>query len=75
MKLARNEVLEWPMRCLHHASSDGEAVGVLAAQSVGEATAQMTLNTFHMAGAVRNSARAGKHASLFCGAPGRLQQA
>lgn len=28
----------------------GEAVGVLAAQSVGEPSTQMTLNTFHMAG-------------------------
>lgn len=28
----------------------GEAVGVLAAQSVGEPSTQMTLNTFHFAG-------------------------
>ena len=28
----------------------GEAVGVIAAQSVGEPSTQMTLNTFHMAG-------------------------
>lgn len=28
----------------------GEAVGVLAAQSIGEPSTQMTLNTFHMAG-------------------------
>ena len=27
----------------------GEAVGVIAAQSVGEPSTQMTLNTFHMA--------------------------
>ena len=31
----------------------GEAVGVLAAQSVGEPSTQMTLNTFHMAGGSR----------------------
>jgi len=28
----------------------GEPVGVLAAQSVGEPSTQMTLNTFHFAG-------------------------
>src|SRR5271155_1861509 len=28
----------------------GEAVGVLAAQSIGEPSTQMTLNTFHLAG-------------------------
>eukprot|EP00208_Stichococcus_sp_RCC1054_P004326 CAMPEP_0206143018 /NCGR_PEP_ID=MMETSP1473-20131121/19032_1 /ASSEMBLY_ACC=CAM_ASM_001109 /TAXON_ID=1461547 /ORGANISM="Stichococcus sp, Strain RCC1054" /LENGTH=1731 /DNA_ID=CAMNT_0053538243 /DNA_START=203 /DNA_END=5398 /DNA_ORIENTATION=- len=32
------------------AVAPGEAVGVLAAQSVGEPSTQMTLNTFHMAG-------------------------
>jgi DNA-directed RNA polymerase I subunit RPA1 len=35
------------MRCL---MQPGEAVGVLAAQSIGEPSTQMTLNTFHMAG-------------------------
>jgi len=30
----------------------GEAVGVIAAQSMGEPSTQMTLNTFHFAGAV-----------------------
>ncbi|KAM0687678.1 hypothetical protein COBT_001079 [Conglomerata obtusa] len=30
--------------------SPGEAVGILAAQSVGEPSTQMTLNTFHLAG-------------------------
>jgi len=28
----------------------GEAVGVLAAQGIGEPSTQMTLNTFHLAG-------------------------
>lgn len=28
----------------------GEAVGLLAAQSIGEPSTQMTLNTFHFAG-------------------------
>ncbi|KAF6245033.1 hypothetical protein COO60DRAFT_1650460 [Scenedesmus sp. NREL 46B-D3] len=31
-------------------AAPGEAVGVIAAQSVGEPSTQMTLNTFHMAG-------------------------
>jgi DNA-directed RNA polymerase I subunit RPA1 len=35
------------MRCL---VAPGEAVGVVAAQSVGEPSTQMTLNTFHFAG-------------------------
>jgi len=35
------------MQCL---AEPGESVGVLAAQSVGEPSTQMTLNTFHMAG-------------------------
>ena len=35
------------MRCLVDA---GEAVGLLAAQSIGEPSTQMTLNTFHFAG-------------------------
>src|SRR3954463_4230523 len=30
--------------------SPGEAVGILAGQSVGEPSTQMTLNTFHLAG-------------------------
>jgi len=30
--------------------SPGEAVGLLAAQSIGEPSTQMTLNTFHLAG-------------------------
>merc|ERR1712238_599015 len=32
----------------------GEAVGSIAAQSVGEPSTQMTLNTFHLAGAGAN---------------------
>lgn len=31
-------------------SPSGEAIGSLAAQSIGEPTTQMTLNTFHLAG-------------------------
>ena len=42
-------VLMWRKyhQALHH---PGEAVGLLAAQSVGEPSTQMTLNTFHLAG-------------------------
>ena len=42
-------VLMWRkyQQALHH---PGEAVGLLAAQSVGEPSTQMTLNTFHLAG-------------------------
>lgn len=35
------------MKSLTH---PGEAVGAIAAQSIGEPTTQMTLNTFHFAG-------------------------
>ena len=38
------------VRFFQAALSPGEAVGVLAAQSIGEPSTQMTLNTFHMAG-------------------------
>jgi DNA-directed RNA polymerase II subunit RPB1 len=37
----------------------GEMVGALAAQSVGEPTTQLTLNTFHSAGTVKAGATAG----------------
>jgi hypothetical protein len=39
------------LKFLRALAAPGEAVGVLAAQSVGEPSTQMTLNTFHMAGA------------------------
>lgn len=38
------------MRYLTYVAPPGEAVGVIAAQSVGEPSTQMTLNTFHFAG-------------------------
>ena len=43
------QVLMWVkyMRCL---ATPGETVGSIAAQSVGEPSTQMTLNTFHLAG-------------------------
>lgn len=38
------------LRYMRSLAAPGEAVGVIAAQSVGEPSTQMTLNTFHMAG-------------------------
>jgi len=38
------------LRYLRSIVDPGEAVGVLAAQSIGEPSTQMTLNTFHLAG-------------------------
>lgn len=38
------------LKFMRSQAAAGEAVGVLAAQSVGEPSTQMTLNTFHMAG-------------------------
>lgn len=37
----------------------GEMVGALAAQSIGEPTTQLTLNTFHSAGTTKANATAG----------------
>jgi len=37
----------------------GEMVGALAAQSIGEPTTQLTLNTFHSAGTVKANATQG----------------
>ena len=42
------------LKFLQSQIAPGEAVGVLAAQSVGEPSTQMTLNTFHMAGMTGN---------------------
>jgi len=39
------------LKFLRALAAPGEAVGVLAGQSIGEPSTQMTLNTFHMAGA------------------------
>ena len=38
------------LKCLRACVHPGEAVGVLAAQAIGEPSTQMTLNTFHFAG-------------------------
>ena len=38
------------LRYVHSLVEPGEVVGLLAAQSIGEPSTQMTLNTFHFAG-------------------------
>eukprot|EP01117_Protostelium_nocturnum_P010783 TRINITY_DN3884_c0_g1_i4.p1 TRINITY_DN3884_c0_g1~~TRINITY_DN3884_c0_g1_i4.p1 ORF type:complete len:1636 (+),score=631.33 TRINITY_DN3884_c0_g1_i4:22-4908(+) len=38
------------MKFYHSMAHSGEAVGAIAAQSIGEPSTQMTLNTFHLAG-------------------------
>lgn len=43
------------LKFLRALAAPGEAVGVLAGQSIGEPSTQMTLNTFHMAGAASAS--------------------
>lgn len=43
-------VVEVEQRFMAALASPGEAVGTVAAQSIGEPTTQMTLNTFHFAG-------------------------
>lgn len=43
------EVLGW-VKYMKSLANPGEAVGCVAAQSVGEPSTQMTLNTFHLAG-------------------------
>jgi DNA-directed RNA polymerase II subunit RPB1 len=46
-----SSVVETVTRRFHHAvAHPGEMVGVIAAQSIGEPTLQLTLNTFHQAG-------------------------
>jgi DNA-directed RNA polymerase I subunit RPA1 len=42
--------LLFKFKCLRSVCEPGEAVGLLAAQSIGEPSTQMTLNTFHFAG-------------------------
>jgi hypothetical protein len=38
------------LKYIHSLAEPGEAVGLLAAQAIGEPSTQMTLNTFHFAG-------------------------
>lgn len=46
----KNAELVFVMKYLQSLVEPGEAVGVVAGQSVGEPSTQMTLNTFHLAG-------------------------
>jgi len=46
-------------RYLKSQAHSGEMVGALAAQSIGEPTTQLTLNTFHSAGTVKANATSG----------------
>ena len=43
-------MLQMYLKNMHAMVEPGEAVGMLAAQSVGEPSTQMTLNTFHFSG-------------------------
>ena len=44
--LLENIILKYKISIIH----PGEMVGIIAGQSIGEPTTQMTLNTFHLAG-------------------------
>ncbi|CAL4947601.1 unnamed protein product [Urochloa decumbens] len=49
--IKEEELLELlQIKFIHSLVDPGEAVGVVAAQSIGEPSTQMTLNTFHLAG-------------------------
>ncbi|XP_078181608.1 nuclear RNA polymerase A1 [Carex rostrata] len=51
LKIKRKELINlMKVKYLTSLADPGEAVGVLAAQSIGEPATQMTLNTFHLAG-------------------------
>ena len=49
--LLENLILKYKLSIIH----PGEMVGIIAGQSIGEPTTQMTLNTFHMAGVASKS--------------------
>ena len=50
-KIAFNQLIqEITIKFQYSISNVGEAVGIIAAQSIGEPCTQMTLNTFHYAG-------------------------
>ncbi|KAJ4314688.1 hypothetical protein N0V84_008763 [Fusarium piperis] len=46
----KNAEMVFAMKYLQSLAEPGEAVGIVAGQSVGEPSTQMTLNTFHLAG-------------------------
>ncbi|ODA83687.1 hypothetical protein RJ55_02202 [Drechmeria coniospora] len=55
----KNAELLFAMKYLQSLIEPGEAVGVVAGQSVGEPSTQMTLNTFHLAGHAAKNVTAG----------------
>ncbi|KAG6222855.1 hypothetical protein E4U34_001214 [Claviceps purpurea] len=55
----KNAEVVFAMKYLQSLVEPGEAVGVVAGQSVGEPSTQMTLNTFHLAGHSANNVTAG----------------
>ena len=48
--------LLWSRSCARHLVNIGEAVGVIAAQSIGEPGTQLTMRTFHIGGAASRAA-------------------
>ena len=48
----------WPVVII---VNNGEAVGVIAAQSIGEPGTQLTMRTFHIGGAASRAGRRGSH--------------
>jgi DNA-directed RNA polymerase subunit beta' len=50
-----------------HVVNIGEAVGVIAAQSIGEPGTQLTMRTFHIGGAASGRAEQSSHESRFAG--------
>ncbi|KND93925.1 DNA-directed RNA polymerase I subunit [Tolypocladium ophioglossoides CBS 100239] len=55
----KNAELLFAMKYLQSLVEPGEAVGIIAGQSVGEPSTQMTLNTFHLAGHAAKNVTAG----------------
>ncbi|KAG5992467.1 hypothetical protein E4U43_003756 [Claviceps pusilla] len=55
----KNAEVVFAMKYLQSLVEPGEAVGVVAGQSVGEPSTQMTLNTFHLAGHSANNVTQG----------------
>ena len=59
VELLKELLAEIRFRYIKALCHPGEMVGVLAAQSIGEPTTQLTLNTFHSAGTVKANATSG----------------
>ncbi|KAJ6439154.1 DNA-directed RNA polymerase I subunit RPA1 [Purpureocillium lavendulum] len=55
----KNAEVLFAMKYLQSLAEPGEAVGIVAGQSVGEPSTQMTLNTFHLAGHAAKNVTAG----------------